>query len=654
VLNVLVKNNFHTLLVGNTGTGKTALSEQELDRLPETHSRLIMCFSSATSSNTTQDIIESCMEKRSKDKFGPSGGKRLVCFIDDLNMPTMDTFGSQPPLELLRQWVDYGCWYDRQKQLLRYILDTQLVCAMGPPGGGRSVISERLQSRFNVVNFTAAHDSQLQRIFEFFLQRKLVDMDEDIKPMSSSLVSATIKLYNLVVDTFLPTPEKCHYLFNMRDMSKIVQGCLKAHRNFITSREQMIRLWVHECQRVFCDRLINFEDIDKFKELVSVMLSKNLDCDWGGIMGDCALGPDVGPCFQDLSGEPGSGEGGGIPYEEVLQVGVIKQFLEEQLEDYNVEPGYLPMNLVLFKDAMAHCLRIARILKTQRGNALLVGVGGSGRQSMTRLAAFCCEMKVFTIEITKNYRSQEFHDDLRKLYGMAAIDNLPTVFLFNDTQIKQESFLEDVNNILSSGVVPGLFADDDKVPFCDAVREAAKKDGLMETADVLWDYAINRVRDNLHVVLCMSPIGSSFSNRCRMFPGLVNCTTIDWFQEWPQEALKEVAAKFLEEDKALSTPEMKLSVANVFASAHGQVVLASELMKVSLERINYVTPTSYLELVKGYQALLKEKQWELLDAAGKLKNGVGKLVDSKLQVEEMSVELEAKKITVAKSQKDCE
>jgi hypothetical protein len=99
------------------------------------------------------------MEKRSKVNFGPSGGKKLVCFVDDLNMPTKDEFGSQPPLELLRQWVDYHCWYDRQKQSLRYILDMQLLAAMGPPGGGRSVISQRFQSR-SVVSSLLLHPRQ--------------------------------------------------------------------------------------------------------------------------------------------------------------------------------------------------------------------------------------------------------------------------------------------------------------------------------------------------------------------------------------------------------------------------------------------------------------------------------------------------------------
>ncbi len=77
------------------------------------------------------------MEKRAKDKMGPPAGRKMIAFVDDLNMPKKDTFGSQPPLELLRQWIDYGGWYDRAKQTWKYIVDMQLLCAMAPPGGGQ-------------------------------------------------------------------------------------------------------------------------------------------------------------------------------------------------------------------------------------------------------------------------------------------------------------------------------------------------------------------------------------------------------------------------------------------------------------------------------------------------------------------------------------
>lgn len=54
--------------------------------------------------------FESKLEKRVKGKWGPSGRKLLLCFVDDLSMPKPDEFGSQPPLELLRHFLDYGCW----------------------------------------------------------------------------------------------------------------------------------------------------------------------------------------------------------------------------------------------------------------------------------------------------------------------------------------------------------------------------------------------------------------------------------------------------------------------------------------------------------------------------------------------------------------
>lgn len=147
VIDNLVQYKKNVMLVGATGTGKTILAMNSLRELPDSHSQLVINFSAATTSYAVQDIIEGAMEKRSKDKLGPTGGKTLVIFIDDFNMPRKTSLESpfQPPLELIRLWLDYQGWYDRVKCSWKYVLDTQLMVAMGHPGGGRNEISPRTQ-----------------------------------------------------------------------------------------------------------------------------------------------------------------------------------------------------------------------------------------------------------------------------------------------------------------------------------------------------------------------------------------------------------------------------------------------------------------------------------------------------------------------------
>jgi dynein heavy chain len=113
-----------------------------------------------------------------------------------------------------------------------------------------------------------------------------------------------------------------------------------------------------------------------------------------------------------------------------------------------------------------------------------------------------------------------------------------TVFLLTDSQIPQESFLEDVNNILNSGEVPNLFAKDELEQIDAEMRPIAEAKKIY---DNMYNFFISRVRENLHVVLCFSPIGDTLRIRMRMFPSLVTCTTINWVDPWPEDALLSVS-----------------------------------------------------------------------------------------------------------------
>ena len=93
----------------------------------------------------------------------------------------------------------------------------------------------------------------------------------------------------------------------------------------------------------------------------------------------------------------------------------------------------------------------------EQGNALLLGVGGSGRQSLARMATFCAAYDIFQIEVIKGYKFVSWRDDVRTCLMNSGIGQKPTTFLFVDTQIIDESQLEDINSILNSGDVTDLY-----------------------------------------------------------------------------------------------------------------------------------------------------------------------------------------------------
>jgi dynein heavy chain len=640
ILDQLVSNRKPTLFVGEVGTSKTVTISNYLRSLPsEKNIVLNINFSSRTSSLDVQKNMEANVEKRTKDTYGPAGGKRLLVFVDDLNMPSKDIYGTQQPIALLKLLIEKSGIYDRGKELSwKNIKDFLFVTSMGTPGGGRSDIDPRFAALFSVFNITFPRGESLERIYSSILQGHTSIFSNSIKSVSLKLTSLTLKLFAEISQNLLPTPSKFHYIFNLRDISRIYEGLCLSTPDHFEHPKQFVRLWRNESMRVFHDRLVNDADKEYFNKLINRIVLDNFEQDEEYITKTPILFGDYRHALQEESARL---------YEDMLDFRAVRSIFSEILEEYNEK--FNKMNLVLFEDALDHLTRVHRVLRLNRGHALLVGVGGSGKQSITKLAAFTASYSVFEITLNRGYGESDFRENLKSLLGLCA-SGKKMVFLFTDAHVVQESFLELINNLLTTGSVPALYADDEKEAALAPVKDEAAKLGL-QTKEAIWNLFIRKCADNLHIVLCMSPQGDKLRERCRSFPGLVNNTMIDWYLPWPQQALHSVANAFLKEDKVPA--EIRPAVVEHMVGVHLSVGEFSAEFLQKYRRSNYVTPKNYLDYIHTYNSFLHDTRENNGKQCARLESGLEKLEESSRQLEVLNVQLAEQNIAVKNKTEAC-
>ncbi|KAL3317580.1 Dynein heavy chain 10, axonemal [Cichlidogyrus casuarinus] len=255
--------------------------------------------------------------------------------------------------------------------------------------------------------------------------------------------------------------------------------------------------------------------------------------------------------------------------------------------------------------------------------------------------------------VSRGYGEKEFREELKTLYNKLGIENIPTVFLFGDQHVVEEGFLELLNNMLTSGMVPALFADEEKEAIVSQLRNEAIAAGYRSSREGVWQYFIRKVSSNLHIVLCMSPVGESLRNRCRNFPGVVNNTTIDWFFPWPEQALYAVVSVFVSEDNKLVPEEHRNVLIGEFVRIHEGIQVYTVEFQQKLRRNNYATPKHYLDFINTYLRLLEEKDTFIESQCERLMSGLTKLAEASVQLEELNAKLEVQRVAVAEKTNAC-
>ena len=714
------------LCVGTSGVGKSVIMRRYLQNMCKVNSddyeTCEIALSAQTSSHILQSVFENKLEKLRKTLLGPKRGRRMLLFVDDLNMPKPDEYGSQPPLELLRQVIDNGGFYDRQKLFYKNIERVSYVAACGPPGGGRYTISTRLARHMHTIWVPDPPAESLQNVYESiftgYLKTEVPELS-DLQQLSRNIVSSTTEIYRAVLIHLRPTPKKSHYTFNTRDVSNVFQGMLMVNRQRLWQKDdtsaiakvfedessnsaeedasknvfptekvirKLLRLWLHEQSRVIYDRLIDESDQKWFADLCATTTSKNFpsrNIFVEDVMTDGNDGNDdnknqqktssteknkeylEGLMFATLSGaddDPDYREHIASSESAITSIG---DELTTQLEEFKMMAGSggnkedsapAVTDLVFFRDAVSHVARLTRILLQPRGNALLVGVGGSGRKSLSRLASYMSGSIIRTIQVTSQYGMAEWREDIKSNLMLAGLSQRKgVVFMLDDTQVVQESFLEDVNSILTSGEVLNIYEQEDleKIVSESKASAEAAANGTTLGRESILNYYRQKVRESLHIVMTFSPIGNTFRQRMMAFPSFSNCCVVDWYHRWPQTALLSVARRlFHRRVSDIGGAQYVEKVSKVCMTIHATVEQESMNFYKSMGRYNYTTPTSYLELLRLLTDTVSEQRAKQQAYIGRYEQGVDLLDDTSTKVKLLQIELTELQPKLVKASKD--
>jgi dynein heavy chain len=213
--------------------------------------------------------------------------------------------------------------------------------------------------------------------------------------------------------------------------------------------------------------------------------------------------------------------------------------------------------------------------------------------------------------------------------------------------------LEDINNILNSGDIPNLYKTEDFEGIFKVGKTICMEKNIPLSKMNMMSAYLGIVKQNMHMIVAMSPLSESFNGRLRMFPSLVNNCTIDWFSEWPEEALLGVGrGQITSEDMQLEN-DLDGCV-EMFKRIHQSVERKSLEFTEQLNRKNYVTPTSFLELLNLYKSILKNKRKEITGSRNRLVKGLEVLEKAAIEIAKLKDEIDKMAPDLEKTKKEVE
>lgn len=644
------------LLCGPPGSGKTMTLFSALRKLPNMEV-VGLNFSSAT----TPDLLVKTLEQYCDYKKSLSGvtmaprqiGRWLVVFCDEINLPAPDKYGTQRVISFLRQLVEHGGFWRTSTKSWVSLERIQFVGACNPPtDAGRTPLGLRFLRHAPLVMVDYPGEVSLKQIYGTF-NNAVLKIIPTLRGYSESLTNAMISVYMQSQKRFTPDIQP-HYVYSPRELTRWVRAVYEAIRPLETlSLEGLVRIWAHEALRLFSDRLITDDERQWTEDAVNRIALEhfpNIDADAAlerPILFSNWLSKNYVPVARDQ----------------------LRDFVKARLRTFCEEELDVP--LILFNDVLEHVLRIDRVFRQPQGHLILIGVSGSGKTTLSRFVAWMNGLSVFQIKVHGKYSAEDFDEDLRNVLRRCGCKGEKICFIMDESNVLDSGFLERMNTLLANGEVPGLFEGDEYATLMTACKEGAQRQGLLlDSQEELYKWFTQQIVRNLHVVFTMNPPSEGLSSKAATSPALFNRCVLNWFGDWSDQALYQVAFELTQSvdiDKGNynapdSLPieydqlEMPLShrdaVVNAMVHVHHSLSSFNDRLKRQQNKTTFLTPRQFLDFVAQFVKLFNEKRDDLEEQQRHLNVGLDKLRETVDKVSELKKSLAEKKSELEK--KDAE
>ncbi|KAM4702001.1 uncharacterized protein O3C94_002925 [Discoglossus pictus] len=646
---LLTMSGCPVMLAGNAGCGKTAIMEELLNSLCSGDVAEVLELRIPINSSTDPRRLWGCLRERLEWRHGtlhtPAGNKKLLCLLDDLNLAKVDVHGRRPACEFVRQLIDQERIFDPSSlkwktiQNITYLATWNLNTMERFPSQ-----SHRLLRHFCVFHCQYPSQNEQLRIFTTILNTHFLPPVAEFKAGSittaasdalqgllTSIATVSIELQERLRTVFLRTSQRCHYIFTLRDLSKIFRNiCLSLDGS--TTSEKLLGLWRHECDWVYGYKMSSSVDYNRYhleyaiaakkvftkEEELQIILSpqqplfSNIVEDDGGLITTVAKQQDMNLSRRNEKTSSGIHTLDG--YQQTFNLVYMKQLLTEALRECNkANPR---MNITFYKHTIDIMCRLTRNLQSSHGSAhtMLCGDGCPRiSSSLARLAAHLSGFSVVQIGSrnkahTEDQRTRQFKSQLVDCYVNAGLKGQRSMILLSEEEIDSTALVF-MTEFVVFGSVSHLFTSEQQATIANAMRSEVTNAGLTYSKESAWNLFLQSVQQNTRWFLVCSNTGSTFYKWCLEFSSLINAVNVYFIPHWSREELVENASYHIQDLEMLTTQD-KENICHLLASMHLSIIKNE---KSTQSKYGNITNANYENFAQCFRALMKEQYAEVME-----------------------------------------